>query len=261
MPFAHLESTIQDIHKMTIVQKESMRPAKQGIKKGKVCIHWLLYFQMYVFCRCCCCCSCCFLVSKSFLVVMLLLLLAFFLFSLLIPTVSFSYKNLPFVIREAAVLIMYLVDVHIFTAVTTVCWIIWSVCVCAFMRQMCRIFSLSSPHFFSSVFRFFFIGIGFFLSLSVCVSLSRSSPKLFFAAYFSHFVLFTPFIYVVLIKPLWRLPPHSAVLTTMWIYRIYKQSFSSCFTLSYHYLLSVLLKRHVLAWLLVLLILRLYVCK
>lgn len=191
MPFAHLESTIQDIHKMTIVQKESMRPAKQGIKKGKS-----VYTDFFIF-------KCMFFfavaAAAAALVVFSFLNLfwwwcccwLFFLFSLLIPTVSFSYKNLPFVIREAAVLIMYLVDVHIFTAVTTVCWIIWSVCVCAFMRQMCRIFSLSSPHifFFSSVFRFFFIGIGFFLSLCVCLFPAQaqnfSLPLIFLILFFS----------------------------------------------------------------------------
>lgn len=55
-----------------------------------------------------------------------------------------------------------------------------------------------------------------------------SSVRFLVGASFFFGVVFIPFIYVVFIKPLWRLPPHS-VLTTMWIYRIYKQSFSSCF--------------------------------
>lgn len=117
IPFEHLESTIQDIHKMTIIQKS-------------VYTYYFIFEQSF------------FVLNPRLLVMLPLLRL---LFSACSFPDSFCYKSLPFVTQEAAVLIIYLVDVHIFVAVTTVYWISFDRCM--YVRLCANVFFPFFVHF------------------------------------------------------------------------------------------------------------------
>lgn len=148
---------MQDIRKMTIEQKESMKPTKKSLYTLTS-----LFSNIVVFCTN-------FFFSNGGEDVAVFSAACLF-------SASFSYKNLPFIIQEAAVLIMYLVEVHSFSAATTVYWIIWLVCVCMCVcapnvffprRTLCSYFLRSSTSFTFSLTRISFFSFHSFTWLSL----------------------------------------------------------------------------------------------